>query len=611
MRSIRLSLVVYFLVLLAVALGGMSLLAYQNTQRILRDNEAVRGELLETQYKQDCQREVNRLDNLLVTQARALGQQAGLQFRLGLMSKVAWLPLTLLNAGVDPNSQLLLPIWMTEHEYDRSIGVADVHRQVVPHIVFDEETMSRYTDRHLVEYFQVESETGHHWYSKSLGERSFPSDPKAFADLQLGSWQADNTELAPGVPVRRVRYKVPVARFQRIYAGPPRKDFSEGGRRGPSRPKPPQSPADRRPMGPEQHVAPIFFIQCAAETSALDAALVGLKDQRDADLTDLHAKSNESLAAMRNRLLLISLGTFAATLLGGFWLVRAGLAPLRRLSVAVSQVSAKDFRLPLDEQRLPRELRPIAERLTQTLEMLKRAFAREKQASADISHELRTPLAALLTTVEVGLRKTRSAEEYRELLADCQASGKQMSQLVERLLALARLDAGVDTLRPRAVDVAALAEQCANLVRPIADMRGLSLKVQRNGPIQVYTDPDKLREVVNNLLHNAIEYNRPQGSVELSVEQTNGHLDLVVKDTGIGIKPQVREHIFERFYRADPSRQADGLHAGLGLSIVKGYVDLMGGTITVDSIEGSGSTFRLQLPTNGAKRLSGSAAGEG
>jgi signal transduction histidine kinase len=101
---------------------------------------------------------------------------------------------------------------------------------------------------------------------------------------------------------------------------------------------------------------------------------------------------------------------------------------------------------------------------------------------------------------------------------------------------------------------------------------------------------------MTNLLHNAIQYNRPSGKVELSVARQNGHLHLQVSDTGIGISPEARDHIFERFYRADSSRSADGLHAGLGLAIVKGYVDLMGGTISVESTEGVGSTFRVDLP---------------
>jgi heavy metal sensor kinase len=303
-----------------------------------------------------------------------------------------------------------------------------------------------------------------------------------------------------------------------------------------------------------------------------------------------------SLADLRNRLLLISLVSFVAAVAGGFLLVQLGLAPVGRLSDAVSKVSTKDFRLPLDPAGLPVELRPIANRLEQTLDMLKRVFAREKQAAADISHELRTPLAALLTATEVVLRKPRSSEEYREVIEDCRASGQQMGRLVERLLALARLDAGADTMRPRPLDVAALAAQCASVVRPLAEARGLSLQVQTQGPTPYTADPDKLGEVLTNLLHNAIEYNRPDGRVEVSVGRENGHLKMEVRDTGIGITPEAKRHIFERFYRADPSRSGEGLHSGLGLAIVKGYVDLMGGTIDVDSEPGRGSTFRVCLP---------------
>jgi heavy metal sensor kinase len=340
----------------------------------------------------------------------------------------------------------------------------------------------------------------------------------------------------------------------------------------------------------------VLVIHCASETGPRDAALAKFAAQRDEDLARLDEETDATLVTLRNRLLLIALAAFAASAVGGFCLVRVGLAPLQRLSDAVSRVSPKDFRLPFEEKRLPCELTAIVGGLTQTLDLLKRAFAREKQAAADISHELRTPLAALLTTIDVALRKPRTPEEYREMLADCRESGRQMNRLVERLLTLARLDAGVDRLRPQAVDVAALAEQCAAMVRPLAEARSLSLSVRHEGPAPVTADPDKLREVLTNLLHNAIQYNRPEGRIELTVARDNGSLRMEVRDTGIGIAPEARAHIFERFYRVDPSRHAEGLHAGLGLAIVKGYVDLMGGRIAVDSTEGQGSTFRVELP---------------
>src|SRR6185437_5546333 len=181
------------------------------------------------------------------------------------------------------------------------------------------------------------------------------------------------------------------------------------------------------------------------------------------------------------------------------------------------------------------------------------------------------------------------------------------NQIVERLLTLARLDAGVDRLRVQTIDATALAQQCAAVVRPLAEANGLQLTVDRagiasetgnGGGCLVQIDSDKLREVVSNLLHNAIQYNQPGGSVGLRVGRENGSLKVEVRDTGIGISAEAREHIFERFYRADPSRGSDEPHAGLGLAIVKEYIDLMGGSIGVESIEGQGSTFRVLLPVH-------------
>jgi heavy metal sensor kinase len=314
------------------------------------------------------------------------------------------------------------------------------------------------------------------------------------------------------------------------------------------------------------------------------------------DLAQHEQETQASLDELRTRFLGVGLLTLAVTLAGALWVVHLGLRPLHRLSEAVSKVSEKDFSLPLAPGPLPDELRPIVDRLSQTLALLKRAFEREKQAAADLSHELRTPVAALLAMLDVALRKQRSADDYRKVLEECRGTGEQMAILVERLLALARLEAGADPFHPRRIDAAELAEQCAALVRPLAEARGLTLAVNRNGAIGLTTDPDKLREVITNLLHNAIEYNRPSGRIGLTVVRNNGCLNLEVSDTGIGIPPEARSHLFERFYRADPSRHADTPHAGLGLAIVKGYVDLLGGTIKVDSTVGEGSTFTVSLP---------------
>jgi two-component system CheB/CheR fusion protein len=203
----------------------------------------------------------------------------------------------------------------------------------------------------------------------------------------------------------------------------------------------------------------------------------------------------------------------------------------------------------------------------------------------------------LLTTIEVALKKPRRPEEYRETLNECRDSGQQISQLVERLLTLARIDAGVDRVRVEKVDVAALAEQCTALVRPLAEARGLTLRMHSEGEAVLRADPGKLREVLTNLLHNAIEYNRPAGSVDLRVTRHNGHLRVEVRDTGIGIAPEMLPHVFEMFTQADRSLDRSQGGLGIGLTLVRHLVAMHGGRVQASSDGlGEGSEFVVRLP---------------
>jgi heavy metal sensor kinase len=624
MRSIRLSLMVYFLVLLALGLGSISVLSYRRTEWVQKGRADARQELLRERYDEDRKAERAKLDNLLLNQAWYLAGHAQFKYPDPLEAQLYFdllAPLASLNMPVAPTSPLVLPVWYTDRsQYGDHMHPSFRFRSMLAQIEVSESSMPKYSEEQALGYFQINTVIPSFpqgkkkivaWYSRSMEDDVFPFDEEKFVRTDLVTPTFDDTELEVGVPLRRVTLKASIAQvkyrprpvplfpssFSQRRAARTKASGADAGERASSE-KEPERPRNIRPppSEPKSVPSPSILIQCAALTDHRDAALAALDADLATKLDELTAESRTNLAEMRNQLLLISLALFSATVVGGFWLVRLGLSPLKRLSEAVSRISTKDFALALDERPLPGELRPIADRLSETLKLLERAFAREKQAAADISHELRTPLAALLTTLEVGLRKNRSPEEYREMLNDCYGAGKQMSQLVERLLALARLDAGVDTLRPQSMDINHLVEQCASLVRPLADARGLQIQVRRNGPIQCRTDPIKLREVLTNLLHNAIEYNRPAGRVEVGVTQENGQLNLEVSDTGIGIAPDAFAHLFERFYRADPARQADGLHAGLGLAIVKGYVDLMSGTISVQSKEGEGTTFRVCLP---------------
>ncbi len=658
MKSIRLSLVVYFLGLLAAALGVASLLAYRTAQRTLVEKKRAAEQLITAQYEERCREERRRLDDKLWQQAHTLARLVELETdwqRLRAINDLKMIALlgaaqqgpsafpAAFTAWGEGRSPYLAPeVFWRGFETNRKVATSVQLRQG---LVFEHDQVA--------EFFQIDSTwTRNPYRSRSLGAHSLPLLPDEEEQEGQDSYRGpEDGVLQPGVPIRCVLLQATASRLVEMSRqlpfyffrpprfrppGPRRQDGSARAgteRRGNGRPHPdgerregaqPRPDGERRPGGPgrfgnerREFTAPVLYVQCAARTAPLEEALHGFAARRDQELADVEARTDGSLSELRRWLLTVGCVTFLAAVLGCVLLVRLGLMPLHRLSDAVSRVSPRDFQLPLDQQRLPAELQPITARLEEMLGQLKRAFTREKQATADISHELRTPLAALLTTIELALRKPRPAEQYREMLQECQLSAQQMNTVVERLLTLARVDAGVAPLRPQSVDVGQLAERCAAVVRPLAEARGLSLTVHNKcAPVtaftsrangtggapecaaaaQVTTDPDKLGEVLTNLLHNAIQYNRPNGSIDVTVKRTNGRLDVEVSDTGIGIAPEARELIFERFYRADPSRGTDGLHAGLGLAIVKEYLGLMGGTIEVESQEGQGSTFRVHLP---------------
>ncbi len=350
-----------------------------------------------------------------------------------------------------------------------------------------------------------------------------------------------------------------------------------------------------RPIARGPHVSLRVFVHVARPHTELDARLVADQKERDEQLANVQEETRAELVRLRSRLWLIGGGTFLALVLGGWFFVARGLSPLRKLSDAVSRVSEKDFRLTVGPAELGRELAPIHARITQTLTLLQRAFAREKQAVADISHELRTPIASLLATIDVALRKPRTPDQYRTALEECRLISKQLGQLVERIMTLASLDAGNDHTNTARVDANELVAGCAAVIRPLAANNNLTLSVQLDDDLILDTDSGKLREVLMNLLHNAVEYNKPGGTIELAARRDGPSAVFEVRDSGIGMAPEVKEKIFERFYRADSSRHSTGIHAGLGLAIVKEYIARLNGVITVESQPGAGTTFRVVL----------------
>lgn len=583
MKSIRVSLIVYFLALLLLGLGGVSLLAYRTAASTLDDKEANGRLLIETEFQAREKEAREEFDASLLRKARQVVSRQSRPYH------VEWLNvLPALGTPAAPFGYLNLAV-------DLRLGTPPLSSRLTPFQLRFQETRSLDhfvptaddDDNHPWEACQTYFPNGQTWertnnlaFQPMSLDDAFREAAKANKPL---SERFDEVKIGP-LSLRRVTIKA--SRRYNAPSGPSGGQWKGGFRGG--------SPnfGDRwRAMA-----EPYFILQYAADTTPLDNRLADLAQLRKQRIDRLGEETSTTLSKLRQRLVYVCGLTAISVLVGGLLLIWMGLAPLHRLSEAVSQINEKDFQLRIDPQSLPSELQPVAQRLRQSLDQLRNAFAREKQAAQDISHDLRTPLAALTTTIEVALKKDRTTAEYRELIEECQISAQQMSHLVERLLALARIDSGSNPVRPRPVDVVQIVHGAIDVIRPLAKARNLSVEVHAPSEVPMLADADKLRDVLVNLLHNAVDYNRESGAIDVRIAAAGATMEIEVADTGAGIRPEAKRHLFERFYRADPSRHTDTPHCGLGLAIVKSYVELMNGTIEVDSEPDVGTTFRIRLP---------------
>jgi heavy metal sensor kinase len=293
--------------------------------------------------------------------------------------------------------------------------------------------------------------------------------------------------------------------------------------------------------------------------------------------------------------LLIPSGVLLAAIASWFMAGKA-LEPVAALGKAAGEigVSRLDRRLPV--RGTGDELDYLAEQFNETLKQLEKAVGEMKQFTASISHELRTPLAVLRGEAEIALMQSSSSEQYRRVLASQLEEFEKLTRMVNELLTLARAESGEVAIAHEPVNLSSMAQSLIEQLEPVAASKNLTLSCQCNSDVFVNGDEGWIERIILNLVDNAIKFTPSGGRVEVRVSQNNGHRIIEVTDTGIGIEPEALPHIFERFYRADPSRsnRADG--AGLGLSLVKWATDQHHASIEVDSTPGHGSTFRVKFP---------------
>jgi heavy metal sensor kinase len=281
--------------------------------------------------------------------------------------------------------------------------------------------------------------------------------------------------------------------------------------------------------------------------------------------------------------------------LGGYWLSRHVLRPIDRLTGAVRSISIGNLSGRLPISNTGDELQRLAETCNGMLSRLENSVGRIQRFTADASHELRSPISFMRTVAEVALRNPQIDRESREAFEEILVESTEASRLLEDMLALARADSHRSDLRFEPVDLADLLDEVQEKARPLAEAKNQRLAMQRNGGALVSGDRSSLRRLLWTLVDNAIKYTPSGGRIELSLEMAGSEARVDVRDTGIGIPQAMLPRVFERFFRADPSRtQVDG--SGLGLAIAKWIADVHHAAISVESAEGRGTTFRIVFP---------------
>jgi heavy metal sensor kinase len=268
---------------------------------------------------------------------------------------------------------------------------------------------------------------------------------------------------------------------------------------------------------------------------------------------------------------------------------------VKEISQAIDKISETNLSERITSNSIPEELKVLASSFNRTFDRLERSFKRQRQFVSDASHELRTPLSVILSQSEIILRRERSAEEYKSGLTAVLEASKLMSNIIQKVLTLARLGTDKVELKMENRDLCAIINEAVGLLRPLATQKGITINVSGDEQHVISGDRVALLELFTNIVDNAIKYNLPQGKIDISIKKEQGFVVTEVKDTGIGIAEKDLDKVFDRFYRVDQSRSKEIGGVGLGLSICDEIVKLHGGRIELRSKLDEGTIVTVYL----------------
>ena len=311
------------------------------------------------------------------------------------------------------------------------------------------------------------------------------------------------------------------------------------------------------------------------------------------------AVSSEDHSGIMRTIIILTVTILPALLLltavGGWLIARSAFRPMDKIIDAANDISdGDDLSARVGLKHGPTEMKRLSRTFDAMFARLEASFNAERQFASDASHELRTPITIILAQCDRSRRKDSSPEDYKKSIAVIEEQGKNMSELVQSLLGLTRMQHGTDRYPLKTSSLSEFVSECSDEFLP-ADSRGIRLEKDIQGGIDCAFNPSLMSRVVQNLLQNAYKYGRDNGHIRISLSRTGDSARLEVRDDGVGIAPEDIDKVWQRFWQADASHSVDG-GSGLGLAMVKEIASFHGGTATVESREGEGSTFAVTIP---------------
>jgi heavy metal sensor kinase len=309
----------------------------------------------------------------------------------------------------------------------------------------------------------------------------------------------------------------------------------------------------------------------------------------------IHEPAGDALGALLG-IIVIALPLVVALLVaGGFLITRRWLKPLEQMVLQAEGISIENLAQRLPVADAGDEIGRLATAFNRTLSRLEDSFQTLDRFVADASHELRTPLTTLRTVGEVGLRRGRTVEEYREIIASMLEETQRLQRLVERLLELATAEGGAQNVQGESVRLDVFVEAAVAELALLADAKQQQVTA-RAAPCTVRADPVLLRQALQNLIENATKYSPVGATIRVAVETSGGECRVSVVDEGPGVPEEHRPRIADRFYRVENSRTRGRGGFGLGLAITKAYMAAMGGRLECTAGVPRGACFTLVLP---------------